>query len=382
LLTITNGAFPGIFGPNSSDPTIYTPTYVQPVGSAKGPYSLYTGADGNNDRITFYNSYLGSPYIEVVPDIYDGGNSPANGNAPRICTSSIGVGYSFDAGCSIWQASGVYGTREVIQGTSDGFKAPYMFQEGKTQDPIIVWVDEGQRSVEFLYSEDITFKNIKLWRYLMTENVLKNTTTSSDPDMAKHYYMINHPSGVTSRQRTDSIDLFLSKPHYLDGDVNFHKSQMDININPTVAAHQTYLDVEPLSGRVFAGRKRLQLGSYLSKVRTTSFAFGGIYGPIVSQYPGNNATVESTCNSPAGAPATQCTYPAWGSGGNNLYWPIAWAVEGKDISDSDASSFVSAVYGTRQTFFITQIVLVIVGGVMFFTFLILCVKARQASTSL
>jgi len=215
----------------------------------------------------------------------------------------------------------------------------------------------------------------------MNPNVLKNTTTSTDPDMAVHYYMVNHPSGVTSRQRADSIDVFLSKPHYLDGDVTFHQNQMDININPTVAAHDTYIDVEPLTGRVFAGRKRLQLGIYLSSVRQISYGFNGIYGPIVDPYAGNNGTVESTCNSGPGK-ATDCTFPAWGSGSKNLYWPILWAVEGKDISDDDASSFVTSVYGNRQTFFITQIVLVIVGGVMFFTFLILCVKARQASTSL
>jgi len=215
----------------------------------------------------------------------------------------------------------------------------------------------------------------------METNVLKNTTTSTDPYMAKHYYMINHPSGVTSRQRADSIDVFLSKPHYLNGDVAFHQNQMDINIAPTSDAHETYLDVEPLTGRVFGGRKRLQLGVYLSSVRQISYAFGGVYGPIVFNYAGNNATVESTCNSGPGA-ATDCTFPAWGSGSKNLYWPLLWAVEGKDISDDDASSFKTSVYGNRQTFFITQIVLVIVGGVMFFTFLILCVKARQASISL
>jgi len=212
----------------------------------------------------------------------------------------------------------------------------------------------------------------------MHPTTLQNTTTSSDPAMAKHYYMINHPSGLTSRQRADSIDVFLSKPHFLDGDTSFHSSQLDININPNVDIHDTYLDVEPLTGRVFAGRKRLQLGVYLSSVRQISYAFNGIYGGIVYNYAGNNGTVESQCNS-GPAPASDCTFPAWGSSAKNLYWPMLWATEGKDVSDSDASSFTSSVYGNRQTFFVTQIVLVIVGGVMFFTFLILCVKARQGT---
>jgi len=325
---------------------------------------------------------LGSSAITTVADIYNGGTSATTGSPPRICLPPYQARYSFDRGCALWQDAGPnWPATETIDGTSDGFKAPYMFQEGGNPDDIIVWVDEGQRSVRFVKTEDITFKGLKLWRYNMNSNVLKNTTTSTDPYMAKHYYMINHPSGVTSRQRADAIDVFLSKPHYLDGDIAFHNSQMDINISPDKTLHDTYIDVEPLTGRVFAGRKRLQLGVYLSTVRQITYGFQGIYAPIVTNYAGNNGTVESTCNSGTGA-ATDCTFPAWGSGANNLYWPMLWAVEGKDISDDDASSFKTAVYGNRQTFFITQIVLVIVGGVMFFTFLILCFKARQASTSL
>jgi len=306
-----------------------------------------------------------------------------------LCYSSRCCRYSFDPNCNIWQQAGSnWLATETIDGTSDGFKAPYMFQEGGAQEDIIVWVDEGQRRVRFVFLEDITFKSIKLWRYKMDLNTLKNTTTATDGGyQAMHYYMINHPSGVASRQRTDSFDVFVSQPHYLNGDVNFFNSEMNpanppFNPNPTL--HDTYIDVEPLTGRVFAGRKRLQVGLYLSQIRQVSGAFGGIYAPIVANYPGNSGLTVDNCYSAAGVTSSTppCTYAGGPSGGKNLYWPIAWATEGQDISDSDASAFVSAVYGTRQTFFITQIVLVIVGGVMFFTFLILCVKARQATTSL
>jgi len=253
------------------------------------------------------------------------------------------------------------------------------------QLPIYVWVDEGSRQVQFNYLDSETFENVNVWKYTMDAATLYNTTDprNYNPDLAKHYYTINHPSGVVSVQRANAIDQFLSKPQFLDGDIAFHLSQLSIpDLNPTASLHDTYIDVEPLTGRVFSGRKRLQTGLYLSTQRLIKYLWGGVYGPIVANYPGNNATVESTCNGPSGSPAYTCTFPAWGSSANNLYWPILWATEGQDISTSDANTFVTDVYGTRKTFFITQIVLVIVGGIMFFTFLILCIKARQASTSL
>jgi hypothetical protein len=246
-----------------------------------------------------------------------------------------------------------------------------MFQENKDAVDMIVWVNEAQRRVKFTKTADIDFKNLKLWRYQMDSNTLKNSTDplNTDPDMAKHYYTINHPRGVVSRQRTDAIDIFLSKPHFLGGDVAFHKSQLDIDIAPDAEIHDTYLDIEPLSGRTFAGRKRLQLGIYLSSQRLADYVFGGVYANIVQLYPGNTGTIEADITSTAGS----CS--------RNLYVPILWAAEGKDIGDDDAASFVDKIYGTRKAFFVTQIVLVIVGGLMFFTFLILCIKARQAGSS-
>jgi hypothetical protein len=249
-----------------------------------------------------------------------------------------------------------------------------MFAEGKTPADVIVWVNEGQRRIKFVFESEITFKDVKLNRYRMEPGTLLNfssATTAYDQARAKHYYMINHPRGVASRQRTDSFDSFISKPHFLHGDPDFHGNQLSIALDPNQADHDSYLDIEPLTGRTFAARKRLQLGVYLNRQRIGPVEFGGVYSPLVVNYPGNNYTVEN--------------FPGfkWGTAGgqNNLYIPILWAAEGKDIGNDDASSFASNVYGTRKTFFVLQIVLVIVGGLMFFTFLILCIKARQSATS-
>jgi len=363
--------FGGIFGPNTTTPPADNSVPMSgPIPTYKGPYTVYTGADGDNTHITFYKKYLGADHITTVEDLPD---APALHHCvdPGSLEARTNGRQSYDLGCPIWSTQAPYSNVEMIDGCSDGFKAPFMFQEGKDAEDMIVWVSEAQRRVKFSKTTDIDFKNLKLWRYQMNPNVLRNSTDPlcTDIPMAKHYYNVNHPRGVASRQRTDAIDIFLSKPHFFEGDTALFQSQLDIDIAPNADFHDTYLDVEPLTGRTFSGRKRLQLGIFLSKQRFADYVFAGVYANIVAKFPGNTAAQDSTVTT------------AQGSGANNLYLPILWAAEGKDISDDDAASFVDKIYGTRKVFFVTQIVLVIVGGLMFFTFLILCIKARQGATT-
>jgi len=349
----------------------------KPDTYVKGPYERFTGTDGIDSHITFYNKYLGSDKFAKIFEIYNGNSDPTAFDGTRICEDYPGLRGSFPTDCSVWKEVNPgdpinnIPAAELITGTSDGLQAPFIFQEGKSADDIVVWVDDAQRRVVFTKTSDRTFEDVKLWRYTMHPDTMKNVTTATNKDLCLHYYQTNNPSGIFSRQRADGIDTWLSKPHFFSGDYDFHHSQIDININPTLETHETFLDVEPLTGKVFSGRKRLQLGVALNSVRYQAY---GIYGRIVVNYAGYTEADNTACN--VLAPGPSC------GGGKNLYLPILWAVEGKDISTSDASSFTKNVYGNRQTFFVTQIVLVIVGGVMFFTFLILCIKARQGTTSL
>jgi len=353
--------FPGLVGPNT------TTVPVAPPATYKGPITVYTGADGDHSRIGFYKKYYGVASITTVVDL-----PPDNKTCPLFPPRN-----SYESGCAVWSTQsspdGLISGAEVITGTSDGLKAPFLFQEDSSAIDMIVWVPEAQRRIRFMKTSDVTFKDVKLWRYTMDPNTLRNSTDplNTNPAMARHYYMVNVPRGVASLQRANAFDLFLSTPHFYGGDIEFHKRQIDFgnDLQPNIDHHGTYLDVEPLTGRTFAARKRLQFGMYLSSARITDVTFGGIYAGIVQNYPGNNGTVEAmTTNNP-------------GSCKRNLYLPILWGAEGKDIPDNDASSFVDKIYGTRKTFMVVQIVLVIVGGIMFFTFLILCIKASKASTT-
>jgi len=184
---------------------------------------------------------------------------------------------------------------------------------------------------------------------------------------AKMFYMTNHPTGVASRQRTDAMDLFVSFPHFFAADTAFFKNQLDIDLAPDVLIHGSYLAVEPLSGRAFTGRKRLQLGAFLSGRKITDMRFNGIYSKLIANYPGNPGVADNNVVTPTGT----CK--------NNLYIPIFWASEGKDISNDDSSSYVTKFYGTRKTSLATQIALVIISSLMFLVFLALCIRASRNS---
>jgi len=361
LIPISRGlGFPGIFGNATVD-------FSAPPPGTKDKTTVYTGSDGDNSKVTFYKKYYGVDTFTTVNDLYDAGTQSRPTCVPFNPLLLV-QRYSYSADCTVWTSA------EAIQGTSDGFKAPYFAQEGKDALPIDVWVPEGQRVIRFTSTGSTTFKSIKMWIYNMDIYGLMNTSDSRIAPNSDQYasslkhYMTNHPSGLASRQRADGFDSFISKPHFLDADLQLHHNQLtllDIDgnpSNPTAANHDTYLYVEPLSGRTFSGRKRIQLGFFLSETRFMQYTFNGVYGMVVRGYPGNPDYVS-------------------GQGANNLYFPMLWGSEGKDISDDDANTFVNGVYGTRKTFMITQVVLVIFGGILFFVALVLCIKARQSGTT-
>jgi hypothetical protein len=364
---IVKGAFSaGLQGPNVTFDPANVPTSTVPKTQ------LYTGADGNNDRITFYKKYYGMDHITYVNDFYDS-LAPIPVVLPqgrRYCNSVTPptVRNAFAHDCKVWNEE------ETIDGLTDGFKAPFTFNEGGSAVDMSVWVPEGWRHVLFKKTEDITFKDIKMWKYTMDfEGFTNLTDAANDIDgtatiIAKRYFMTNHPSGVASRQRSDAMDLFVSFPHFLHADRSFFVNQLDINLNATVEKHGSYLSVDPLSGRTMTGRKRLQVGVFLSRRRISDSSFNGAYGKLINNYAGNSGAADNQITTPTGS----CT--------NNLYIPIFWASEGKDISDDDANTFVSKIYGTRKTFLAVQISLVLIGAVNFVVFLILCIRSARATT--
>jgi hypothetical protein len=188
-------------------------------------------------------------------------------------------------------------------------------------------VKEVRRAVRLVKQEGtILFKGITLRRYTVDPIQLLNS--AHNPANAK--YTMTVDDGIVPMTRFfGGVDLFVSQPHFLGGNITAVKSRLHptstINPQDDFNVHKTYLDIEPYSGKTMAARKRLQLGMMLSGGKTAvsggRFTLDGPYGKIVTPFQNQLRP---------------------------LYIPIVWAEEGKDIGDKDASDFVSKIYGTRS----------------------------------
>jgi len=254
-----------------------------------------------------------------------------------------GPRFGYEQNCFFWESA------ETIDGdyTDTQFSA---FQEGSVSSEFSLWTNEVQRAVHLVLVGGVTFKGITLNRYQIDPAQLLNASVNP----ANNKYLQFLGPGIIPMQRYyGGADLFLSQPHFLGCDVTTIKSRLDptSTISPVddFNVHKTYLDIEPYTGKTFSARKRLQVGIMLSGRR---YAKDGPYGKIIAGYPNHR---------------------------NPIFVPIVWAEEGNDITDSDASSFVTNVYDLR-----TMVKNAMIGGIVagaafgiIMVFVACCVHRRQ-----
>lgn len=119
----------------------------------------------------------------------------------------------------------------------------YSFHPGVTRDEtLLVFIDELYRSGYFKYSEDIIDHGIRLYKFILPDDELKNTTQKAAG------FPGNNPDGVLDMSLVvpANVPIFASKPHFLHADPLFRREV--IGMNPDPAIHDSYLAVEPITG--------------------------------------------------------------------------------------------------------------------------------------
>ncbi len=145
------------------------------------------------------------------------------------------------------------------------------------------------------------------------------------------------PNGLLNMTSVyEGVNLFLSKPHFLDGD----QSLLDgvKGLNPDYDQHQTFYLIEPISGSAFENQVRIQSNFYVS--------------PIVYKMSGNEQVLFKDLSP--------------------VYLPLMWSETSHKSSDETISSIANAIsemksdiYKTRWIFDVTGGVLIVIGVFLF-----------------
>ena len=152
---------------------------------------------------------------------------------------------------------------DIKVGGTDGSQ----FAPGVTRDDKLkVWVSDFVRPVELEFDKITNLYDIDLYRFRMEDD-----TFEINPD----YYMdIDGCINVLPDLGTPG---YLSKPHFLDGDDSLLNSIGGMS-EPEKADHDTYIEVEPITGITMNARQRMQVNL---KVRQTDWWYPNVTEAIM-----------------------------------------------------------------------------------------------------
>jgi lysosome membrane protein 2 len=217
------------------------------------------------------------------------------------------------------QVTGVWLTNETITGTD-----ATQFHPGvKSSETLKAFVSDLLRVVDLEYQKDRKFEGIDLLRFVLSEDTL-----ATNPNYFQSVV------GLANMTSAVGAPLFLSKPHFLDADPA-QTSSLVTGMAGVVADHDTFVDIEPLTGAVMSARKRLQLNFQ------------------VSHYDYKNTDIPSN------------------------YMPILWVEEAGDIPADLANDFKETVYGAQRLEQVSQIGGPAVGVLLILSAMVMAVRMRK-----
>jgi len=196
-----------------------------------------------------------------------------------------------------------------IHGTDATSFSPFMVPDSTDRPNILeAWVSDINRTAPLAHTSDVTVKGINLRRYTIAASSLLNSTMN--PDNAA--FRMNGPSGVLDLTSANSgVPIMLTKPHFLDTDSSVSSLIQGMSA-PNRDDHDTYIDVEPLSGIMMNGAKRLQINVDIHPVSLRP----GLLQPVVTWFPDMRTMT---------------------------LLPAIWVEESGSIGDSSASAFKNQV---------------------------------------
>jgi len=194
-------------------------------------------------------------------------------------------------------ASRVFGTDGTI------------FHRHVQSDEILsAFVSDVYREVGLVNTETVTYMGISLYRFKILRSLMMNATSNK---FNKDFYSFGYDGLFNISLCSQGASVFISKPHFLDADP-IVQTEIEGVSPPSIDEHDTYLDVEPITGFVMRAFKRMQVNVHIRPVNGTIFKYH------------------------------------WFANVRPTYLPVAWFEESGIIGDSQAHNFVSSVYAAQN----------------------------------
>jgi len=133
----------------------------------------------------------------------------------------------------------IWAITEEVYGTD----ASSFHPDVNTDDVLSCWSTDLWRQITFEYEEDIKVFDVDTYRFRLSDSVLAPN--------ANYYQVVKGIGNMTAAM--GGIPVYLSKPHFLGADAAYVMADANVEL------HDLYLDIEPNTGAVIQGRKRLQM---------------------------------------------------------------------------------------------------------------------------
>ena len=132
-----------------------------------------------------------------------------------------------------------------VEGTDGTQFAPDVTEE----ETLEVFSQDLMRTVEMEFDEEAEIYGIDLLRFKMADD-----TFSANP---MYYMYTNGLINLASVEKYQNVPVRISKPHFLDGDASLRVSVA--GMRPDEDSHDTYIDVEPISGLTMNAHQKAQI---------------------------------------------------------------------------------------------------------------------------
>lgn len=148
----------------------------------------------------------------------------------------------------------------TLRGTDGQFFHPFIQKDEKLE----IFAPDLCRTLAIEYIKTTSIRSIELYRFGISDDFFKpidyNNETMCYCTKAHHEAKkFCKLSGVVDVSRCRKKPIVLSTPHFLNGDPLLLQ-QVD-GLSPTPANHDTFIDIEPMTGAVLRVRRRLQVNA-------------------------------------------------------------------------------------------------------------------------